>query len=462
MTALSFARFSRSENSLLDLGPISSGPRGLYHEVHMNTWTLIQIVFDLFMACGLFVIVMRMNRAPKDDPRLSRGLQLLQSKISVLEDLSDRTEAQVSQLTAILENKLREVQAKVELADRHVNEIRVSMERSLEVAQIFQDKIPHKEIIERQNTIKYVNAARLAHQGLSVAEISEQVDLPRGELDFIASVNRDRLMFTESELPEWAKNEAPSSAPAAPESVAPSTYASAGAAFGGGAPAESQEDQSKRLRAEIELAENQRLVENLSRLQFEMQNLDQQLARESTTRDLSGAYDVPKVETDHLKKLGEQFRQAVKDGEVADARQPFGAAFQAASNAAHTVSNAGRSMLPPLENLSALIPQILEAAPAPVHAAPLRSVAATPQPQSQPVTAAPARPQDPLLARAAAAAKVQAALRASARPVQLAKPNPELQTARAMARDINGNPAPAAKPGEVRTVRFPRIDGSDT
>ena len=62
----------------------------------MSTWTLIQIVFDLFMACGLFVIVMRMNRAPKDDPRLSRGLQLLQSKISVLEDLSDRTETQVN------------------------------------------------------------------------------------------------------------------------------------------------------------------------------------------------------------------------------------------------------------------------------------------------------------------------------------------------------------------------------
>ncbi|MES2964950.1 MAG: DUF2802 domain-containing protein, partial [Bdellovibrionota bacterium] len=161
----------------------------------MSTWTLIQIVFDIFMATGLFTIVMRMNRAPKDDPRLSRGLQLLQSKISVLEDLSDRTEVQVNQLTAILEQKSREVQAKVQLAEQHVHELRVSMERSLEVAQIFQDKIPHKEIIERQNTIKYVQAARLAHSGASVDDIASQVDLPKGELEFIASVNRDRLMF---------------------------------------------------------------------------------------------------------------------------------------------------------------------------------------------------------------------------------------------------------------------------
>lgn len=441
-------------------------------EDQLSTWTLIQIVFDLFMACGIFVIVMRMNRAPKDDPRLSRGLQLLQSKISVLEDLSDRTEAQVGQLTAILESKAREVQAKIELADRHVNEIRVSMERSLEVAQIFQDKIPHKEIIERQNTIKYVQAARLAHAGASVDELAAQVDLPRGELEFIASVNREQLMFAEDALPEWVKTSVGGPARA-------TDVAAAGASFEGGAaqesyaaPVETSDDQAKRLRAEIELAENQRLVENLSRLQFEMQNLDMQLARESSTRDLSAAFDVPRVETDHLKKLGEQFRQAVKDGEAADARQPFGGAFHAASTvasnvstAAQNVSSAGRSMLPPLENLASLIPNILEAGEtiAPratpttaAQAAPLRAV--TPA-ERQP---APAPPRDPVLARAAAQAKVQAALRSSAKPVSLTgAPNPDLQRARATARDLSGNVVAPAKPGEVRTIRFPRIDGSD-
>ena len=42
----------------------------------------------------------KLFKRKQDDPRMSRGLQLLQSKIAVLEDLSDRTELQVKQLAA--------------------------------------------------------------------------------------------------------------------------------------------------------------------------------------------------------------------------------------------------------------------------------------------------------------------------------------------------------------------------
>jgi hypothetical protein len=429
----------------------------------MSIWTLIQIVFDIFMACGLFVVVMRMNRAPKDDPRMSRGLALLQSKIAVLEDLSDRTEQQVSGLVSILETKAREVQAKVELADRHVNEIRVSMERSLEVASIFQDKIPHKEIIERQNTLKYVTAARLAHSGMSIEDISLRVDLPRGELDFIASVNRDRLMFNEDSLPEWAKT-------AMADESAAGTDSGAGASGGSmndstdssEAIDASNDERARRLRAEIELAENQRLVDSLSRLQFEMQNLDMQLANENKSRDVASAYEVPKVETDHLKKLGEEFRKAVREGEVADSRQMFA----------------------PIENLASMIPSILDAASQiPSAAQPARVVAtAAPQTQSayaaavnananaaanaQRATQQAATTQDPVLARAAAQAKVQAALRSSSPqpPRSAASMSNDLANARAVARSAASSPkssAPKAAPGEVRKVMFPRIDGSD-
>jgi hypothetical protein len=146
-----------------------------------------------------------MNRPAKDDPRLSKGLQLLQNKIAVLEDLSDRTETQVSQLTALLEQKVKVIQLSVQAADKQINKIEQSMQKSLEVAKIFQDRIPHSEILERQSTIKYVKAARLAHQGLSVEEIANQVDLSRGEIEFIAKVNREQLMFCEESLPEWAQ-----------------------------------------------------------------------------------------------------------------------------------------------------------------------------------------------------------------------------------------------------------------
>lgn len=132
----------------------------------MSFWVLLQILVNLVFVAGLVGAWIRLGRPQKDDPRLSKGLQLLQSKIAVLEDLSDRTETQVNQLTALLEQKVKDIQFKIQAADKQIAKIEQSMQKSLEVAKIFQDKIPHTEIIERQNTVKYVKAARLAHQGV--------------------------------------------------------------------------------------------------------------------------------------------------------------------------------------------------------------------------------------------------------------------------------------------------------
>lgn len=174
----------------------------------MSFWVLAQVLINLLLFAGMAVFWVRLSRPAKDDPRLSKGLQLLQSKISVLEDLSDRTETQVSQLTAILETKCRELQGRIADADRQIARIEQSAQKSLEVAKIFQDRIPHDEIIERQKTIKYVKAARLAHQGMPVEEIAKQVDLGMAEIEMIAKVNREQLQFSEADLPEWARLEA--------------------------------------------------------------------------------------------------------------------------------------------------------------------------------------------------------------------------------------------------------------
>jgi len=422
----------------------------------MGTWALIQVVFDIFAALGFFVIIMRMSRPPKDDPRLSRGLQLLQSKISVLEDLSDRTEVQVNQLISILDQKLREVQAKIQLADQHVHAIRVSMERSLEVAKIFQDKIPHQEIIERQNTIKYVQAARLAHRGLSVDEIAAQVDLPKGEIEFIAKVNRERLMFNEEDLPEWAKVEPG-------EEKSPSENASS-LAVEGKLGHLSFDESSEQSRLRMELEEKKRLVENLSRLQAEMQNLDMQLTREASARNFEAAFEVPKVETEHMKKLGEEFRKACQD--VANRQNR-------------------PSLFTPLEQLTSLIPKIFDeniqaeiqqAKPqeepvqaqqanneTPEIAAESSHSHAKAQPQAQQAAAQNrASVKDPQAARA----KVQAALeKMKSEKTQPAAPqvSPELEAARVLANEMAKTEAPQAQPKaktepEIRTVRFPRID----
>ena len=159
----------------------------------VNFWFLLQLLVNVILFTGIVGMWIRMNRPAKEDPRLSKGLQLLQSKIAVLEDLSDRTETQVNQLTLLLEQKVKDIQSKIQSSEKQIAKIDLSMQKSLEVAKIFQDKIPHGEIVERQNTIKYVKAARLAHQGLSVDEIAQQVtELSRGEIEFIAKINRSR------------------------------------------------------------------------------------------------------------------------------------------------------------------------------------------------------------------------------------------------------------------------------
>lgn len=190
----------------------------------MSFWILLQVILNIFFLAGVAAIWFRLHRPGKDDPRLSRGLQLLQSKISVLEDLSDRTETQVKQLTALMEAKVKEIQQQILISDRQIQKIESSRDKSLEVAKIFQDRIPHQEIIERQNTIKYVKAARLAHQGLTADEIAKQVDLSQGELEFITKVNRNNLQFSEEALPEWAKEEP--TANIAPESIVEATAVS--------------------------------------------------------------------------------------------------------------------------------------------------------------------------------------------------------------------------------------------
>lgn len=235
----------------------------------MSFWVLVQVLVNLVLVAGCVGAWIRLQRPQKDDPRLSKGLQLLQSKIAVLEDLSDRTEVQVQQLTTLLEQKVREIQQQVQNSDKQLLKIEQAMQKSLEVAKIFQDRIPHNEIVERQSTIKYVKAARLAHQGVSVQEIAGQVDLSLGEIEMIAQVNKDQLMFCEESLPEWAQA---------------STQPNAAI-------------QSAASDAEVDAFQESRI------------DLETPLSREVPV-DLTKAFEVPKADQEALRKLGDAFRQA--------------------------------------------------------------------------------------------------------------------------------------------------------
>jgi mannose/fructose/N-acetylgalactosamine-specific phosphotransferase system component IIB len=224
---------------------------------------LILIIFQVVSVAAIATLWVRITKIQnQEDQRLSKGLQLLQSKLAVLEDLSDRTEIQVNQLIAILEAKIKDIQAKLIDADKVMVKIEKNISKSLEVANIFQDKIPHQEILERQYTKKYVKAAQMAHAGQTVEQIASVVDLTRGEVELIVKLNRDHLQFEASELPEWAKEE-------------------------------------------LEAEDRQELELNVPTI-FETRG-----ETNNPLRNLETAFEVPQVDNKNLKKLGDQFRSAM-------------------------------------------------------------------------------------------------------------------------------------------------------
>lgn len=169
----------------------------------MSAWSVLQIALDFLFVAGIGLCIIKMRTRREEDPRLSYGLKLLQNKIAVLEDLSDKTEVQVKQLVVLLENKMKDLQQRVHEADSQLGRIDQAMSKTMQVATVFQEQVPHQEIIERKVTNKYINAARLAHQGLAKEQIQQHIDLPTAELDLIVKLNRDNLTFTEDHLPAW-------------------------------------------------------------------------------------------------------------------------------------------------------------------------------------------------------------------------------------------------------------------
>ncbi len=150
-------------------------------------WAL-QWLVNLVLAMACFIAWMRLRKREQDDPKLARSFQLVQSKIAVLEDFSDSLEKQMRFHQGVLDQKIKDISEKIEEADKKISEIGVSIQKSVEVANLFEDRIPHEDVIERKRTEQYMRAAELAAQSKSVQDIAKEVDLTIPEIEFIAKV----------------------------------------------------------------------------------------------------------------------------------------------------------------------------------------------------------------------------------------------------------------------------------
>ncbi len=161
----------------------------------MSIWILLQILFNVFVVAGIAVCLIKTFKSREDDPRLTQGLRLLQSKISILEDLSDHTENQVKQLMTLLDKKLHEVRGAMGQINEHIGEVDRSIKKSKMVAQQIQKEIAPDQILEKKLENKYIQAAQMAHQGHSVEEIVQAINLPKAEVELIAKVNKKKCVY---------------------------------------------------------------------------------------------------------------------------------------------------------------------------------------------------------------------------------------------------------------------------
>lgn len=171
----------------------------------MNIWLLLLTFFNVVLLAGLSFSLFLRVREKKEDQRLTKGLQLLQNKISILEDLSDKTDQQVRKLIHILDQKTGEVRHVMAASDEQIQQIEAMLNKGLEISKIFHEQIPQGEMQNRQKTNLYVTAAKMAHQGYNMEQILAQVELTPAEVQMIIKVNKDNLQFAEDQLPAWAQ-----------------------------------------------------------------------------------------------------------------------------------------------------------------------------------------------------------------------------------------------------------------
>jgi uncharacterized protein YoxC len=171
----------------------------------MNIWIVVQLMFNLIFIAGILFLLINRKQTEKDDSKFSKGLQILQNKISVLEDLSDQTDEQVRSLTQLLEAKYREIQGLLVESDQQISKMEEIASNIWQQVESSSSVMGNQTSTEVQSMNKYVKAAQMAHSGKSIEEIIREIDITRGEAELIVAMNKDQLTFNQNTLPLWVQ-----------------------------------------------------------------------------------------------------------------------------------------------------------------------------------------------------------------------------------------------------------------
>ena len=171
----------------------------------MNIWFVVQLMVNLVFLAGFLFLLINRKQTQKDDQKFSKGLQLLQNKISVLEDLSDQTDEQVRSLTQLLEAKYREIQGLLVESDQQIQKMEEIAKNIYAQVESSSSMMGNQSSTEVQSMNKYVKAAQMANNGKTIEEVIREIDITRGEAELIVAMNKDQLTFNQNTLPLWVQ-----------------------------------------------------------------------------------------------------------------------------------------------------------------------------------------------------------------------------------------------------------------
>lgn len=169
----------------------------------MSVSLLVLTLFNIILLAGLSFSIFLRVKEKKEDQKLTKGLQLLQNKLSILQDLSDRTDEQVHKLVHLLDSKSVEIRSTMKEANHLLEEIRTApIEQS---QQMNQSPSSTDAAAYNAKSAAVVKAAQLSHAGANIEQIIQETELNRSEVEMIMAVHKHNLQFSAEHLPDWTQ-----------------------------------------------------------------------------------------------------------------------------------------------------------------------------------------------------------------------------------------------------------------
>lgn len=168
----------------------------------MGVSLLVLTILNIVLLAGLSLSLFLRVKEKREDQKLTKGLQLLQNKLSILQDLSDRTDEQVERLVHVLDNKSNELR-------KLISDSQISCADIADIIEILKEeknislKTQMTSIKPNDKHASLIYAAQMAHAGSEAAEIQKQTGLSPAEIEMIIKVNKDQLQFATENLPQW-------------------------------------------------------------------------------------------------------------------------------------------------------------------------------------------------------------------------------------------------------------------